>query len=302
MSIIGGNTLKSITLPGTHDSGTYYLTETPMPGDTSGLYEVIYEVAAELDKSVGELSVEWGQTQDETFYNQMKGGIRYFDLRSGWYNKANEWVTFHFVIGSPVQQLLQNISQYLHDYPTEIVVVEISHFDGYPSAANITTLKNMVLSILGTYLYPVDLSYSFTISAMVNSGKRAIVTMEQGYDNINIWPPGAIYNTYANTPDIQKMVAFNNQTVQQFMNGTWPGTLFKISWTLTANAETVTDTVIPFKPHSLIQLADSGNKVLPSFWISMKKNNWRMGNILIIDHFEASAIMDTIWSMNGIPY
>ena len=141
----------------------------------------------------------------------------------------------------------------------------MSHFEGFPTENDYQTLKNLVFSILGPFLYPVDLNFAFNIRDMVNSGKRAIVTMEQAYDNITIWPPNSIYNTYANTPDLKQMMAFNNNTIQQFMSSSWPEQLFKISWTLTADDKTLIDSLIPFKPKTLIQLADIAAPVLPSF-------------------------------------
>ena len=298
--VIGEKPLKNLTLPGTHDSGSYNLTESPMPGDSANLTEALYKLAVALNTSVGNVTIAWSNTQDQSFYQQMLGGIRYFDLRAGWDNRTNHWVTYHFVTGTPVEYLLQNISQYLGDYTKEIVIVEMSHFEGFPSAANIDALKKMVMGILGASLYPVDLSFNFTVNSIVSSGKRAIVTMEQGYDGINIWPPSSIYNTYANSPNLEEMINFNNATIQRYMNGTWPGQLFKVSWTLTANNTTVEEAILPSKPHTLIQLADVANSALPSFWIKINRNNWKMGNILIVDHYESSSILKVIWESNGI--
>lgn len=300
LSIIGDKTLKNLTIPGTHDSGTYWLTTAPMPGDQSALWEDLYELADILDKDVGLIAKEWAQSQDKNFYQQMQGGIRYFDLRAGWQKNTKEWVTYHFVEGSPVQYLLGNISSYLHDYPNEIVIVEMSHFEGSPTPAEITSLKNMVLNTLGPYLAPVDLSFSFTINQMVTTGKRALVTMEQDYDSVSIWPPSAIHNTYADTPDLKMMVEYNNKTVAKFMNSTWPGTLFKISWTLTPDTDTVLESVLPWKPNTLLKLANNANKALPSFDTQMKNYGWRTGNILIIDHFENSEVLKVACGFNGI--
>ena len=302
MSIIGEKTLKEITLPGTHDSGAYYLTEIQMPGDTPEIYEAFYTVAKALDKPVGLVAIDWALTQRQDFYTQMQDGIRFFDLRSGWLENTQEWVFFHYNIGVPVQILLQDVYRFLVDYPTEIVVIEMSHFDGSPSVEDINTLKTMVINTLGVYLYPVNTSYSFTINQMISSGKRAIVTMEEGYDDNNIWPPEAIYNTYADSPKIDEMMEFNDKTVQDFMTHEWPNTLFKVSWTLTPDNMTVIDSLEPLHPHTLLQLADTGNRHLHSFWLKMKKNNWRMGNILIIDDYEHSDIISVVWDMNNILY
>lgn len=300
LGVIGNLTLKQITLPGTHDSGTYYLTAVPMPGDQSNFWEEVYKLADATDSDVGKIVEAWAKSQDQIFYQQLMGGIRYFDLRSGWNKTTNTWVTFHFVEGSPVQYLLSNISQFVQSHTQEIVIVEMSHFEGYPTSADITMLRNMVLNTLGSYLYPVDLSFNFTINDMINSNKRILLTMDQGYDNKIIWPPNTIYNTYADTSDLNKMIEYNNKTVQLFMQNTWPNQVFKVSWTLTPGGTCISESILPWKPHSLIELADHGNKALPSFYNSIRKNNWRMGNILIIDHYETSAILQVVLDMNGI--
>lgn len=300
LGTIGNLTLKNITLPGTHDSGTYYLTDIPMPGDQPLIWEALFKLAELLNEDVAVVAKKWAQSQDKTFYQQMQGGIRYFDLRSGWNRTTKQWVTFHFLEGTMVRYLLQNITQYLIDYPKEIVVVEMSHFDGNPTKNDITELSNMVQDILGPYLYPVDYSLNFTINQMVSSGKRALVTMESGFDNITIWSGDAIHNTYADTADLTEMIAYNNKTVQAFMNSSHPNQYFKISWTLTPDSTVILDSIEPWKPQNLIALADTANKALPSFYNSISKNGWRMGNILIIDHFEKSQIMTVVWAMNGL--
>lgn len=300
LPIIGGLSVKNLTIPGTHDSGSYYLTPADMPGDASEFWDAVYTLANELDKSVGEVALLWSRTQDLNFYQQMQGGIRYFDLRAGYNKTTSTWVTFHFLQGAPVIELLQNISEYMKTYRSEIVIIEISHFRGNPTEQNIIELKNLVYQILGPLLCPVDLNFGFNIGQMVSSGQRALVTMESGFDGKFIWPPDAIYNTYADTPDLGKMIVFNNETVQRFEKEGCSGCLFKISWTLTAGNKEILESVVPWKPHSLIELADHANKALPSFWNSIKKNKWRMGNVLIIDHFESSQIMNVVWSNNGL--
>ena len=300
LGVIGNLTLKNITLPGTHDSGTYYLTDVPMPGDQSRIEEALFKLAEKLNEDVAKVTKKWAQSQDKTFYQQMQGGIRYFDLRSGWNRTTKQWVTFHFLEGTNVRFLLQNITQYLIDFPKEIVVVEMSHFEGYPTKADVTQLVNMVQDILGPFLYPADYSLNFTINQMISSGKRAIVTMESGFDNKTLWYGNAIYNTYADTADLTQMIAYNNKTVQAYMNGSHPDQYFKISWTLTPDEKVILDSLEPWRTQSLIALADTANKALPSFYNAISKNGWRMGNILIIDHFEKSSIMTVVWAMNGL--
>lgn len=109
--------------------------------------------------------------------------MRYFDLRAGWDNSTNTWVTFHYLVGSPINEILGNISFFMKEFQSEIIIVEISHFDGNPTETDVQKLRDLVLEILGSYIFPIDLSFNFTISDMVNSGKRAIITMESGFED-----------------------------------------------------------------------------------------------------------------------
>ena len=300
LSLIGNLTLKNITIPGTHDSGAFFLTDIPVPGDDASVWQALSQLATLQNETLVFETKKWARAQDINLYSQLLNGIRYFDLRCAYNSTRNEWITFHFLEGTKVIYLLQNISQFLAEYSKEIVIVEMSHFDGNPTTNNIIDLRNMVLDILGEFLYPVDYSLKFTINQMVNSGKRALVTMDKLYDNITIWSGNVIYNTYANSPDLLEMIEYNNVTVQKFMNGSHESQIFKVSWTLTPNSTTVLNSVEPWYPQTLIELADVGNLALPSYYNSIWKKRWRMGNILIIDYCEKSKIMNVVWKMNGI--
>lgn len=46
------------------------------------------------------------------------------------------------------------------------------------------------------------------------------------------------------------------------MNGEHSDALFKISWTLTPNADTIIDAIFPDTPNTLLELAEQGNAQL----------------------------------------
>lgn len=292
--------LKEITLPGTHDSGSYYLTDIIEEGEDTLFWEAIYTIANMQNRNVGKKIIDWTKTQDLNLYEQMQAGARYVDLRAGWNKTTSSWVTFHFVQGSPLIELLQNISKFLKDYPKEIVVVEISHFRGEPTLDDIKDLKNMVLDVLGEYLHPVDREFKFTVGDMVSKGLRAVVTMSKEFDNLRIWPPKSIFNTFADTPDLDKMIEFNNKTLQEFMKNGCDRCLFKVSWTLTTTKLNILESLQPWKPQTLMHYANKANAALPEFWDNTKSLKLMMGNILIIDSFENSEIMKVIWESNGL--
>ena len=228
------------------------------------------------------------------------GGIRYLDIRLGWDNSTAQWVAFHYVVGPPVADILAEIAQFMQGYTEEIVVLELSHFTGYSTTEQLDELKQVVNGVLGEYLFPVDLSFEFTVNMMVESGRRILVTMEEVYDGVYIWPPESIYNTYADSPNSEEMEDFNYHTVGEYMHGEWPEVLFKISWTLTPDTFTVLDTLKPEKPHSLKELAQTATKGLPLFWQRIKHRHWKLGNIFIIDFYENYDIINVVLESNGI--
>jgi hypothetical protein len=301
LNIIGKLTLKQITLPGTSNSGCYQLSESWMGQEPSGFIVDILDLAEKFVICADTMMKSWTISQSQNLYDQMKGGIRYLNLKAAWYEKNKQWVAYHFLIGNKIEDLLKSVSSYLNDYPNEIVVIEISHFEGNPKDSDINDLKNLVLDVFGSSLQPVDLLFKFTINKMIKSGKRALVSMERGYDNELIWPP-MFHNTCAATSDLNKMIEFNTKIVQEFAAGNWPKELFKVSWTLTPDGKTITESILPDKPKNLIKLAETANSALPDFWSSIKQNKTRMGNILIVDHYQNSQIIKIVFKMNRIPF
>jgi hypothetical protein len=94
------------------------------------------------------------------------------------------------------------------------------------------------------------------------------------------------------------MEAYNVKQQEKFERNDFDGLLFKISWTLTPNTECVAESFEPSaKAHSLRALAVAANKDLQNWY---NQNTKRMGNIVIIDYFQTSPILDVIKEMNGI--
>ena len=302
LSVIGDRTLQQVLLTGSHDSGSFYLTTDLMVGAAEPAMEALIELAEKLNVPIEDVITPWAHSQDQTFYEQMEGGIRYFDLRSGWDNVTQTWRAFHFESGLPIQSLVNDVRMFLLDHPSEIVIVEASHFWGNPTNAQIQLLADILMLELGDLMYPSDNgAFSLTIAQMVSTNQRAVVTMETIVGSYpKIFNGNVIYNTYANSDKLSAMVAFNLQTAQQYTNSTWPNQLFKLSWTLTPAADVILESVLIDHPHSLLDLADVANPHLPAFWQQVKTNGWKLGNIIIIDHYQASQILQVVLEANGI--
>lgn len=110
--------LKDLVIPGSHDSATFDLD--PIGGkadDFSSYMEIPYD---KIQK--------WFKTQNLSFTEQLKSGIRYFDLRIIKHRETGE---IHFVHGlysrSIVTDYLKDIRNFLDKNQKEIVILDFNH-------------------------------------------------------------------------------------------------------------------------------------------------------------------------------
>lgn len=59
---IGNLSLRNITLPGTHDSGTYFLMDRIMPDSDSGFIKDIHLIANQTNYDFYQLMHNWSQS------------------------------------------------------------------------------------------------------------------------------------------------------------------------------------------------------------------------------------------------
>jgi hypothetical protein len=192
--------------------------------------------------------------------------------------------------------LLADLVRFLKAHPTEVIVVEISHFIGSPSAANISHLAHQVSSSFGSLLYPPANGFADSISGMVAKNQRAVVSMETCLPTpASIWCGDALINSYANSDQLSTMETFNDGIVQAFNNGSdviTHSALYKVSWTLTPQDSTIEDSFLPGHPSTLYQLAQEANTQLDS-WISTSVTpyDYQLGHIFLIDFFDTTDVV-----------
>jgi len=111
-NIYGKLTLNQINIPGTHDSGTFGITDI-------------------LQKNIG-------RTQDKTIVQQLQMGVRYLDIRLGWNESKNN---VHIVHGDDcisafgldedknplyLEKVLYYCSSFLRDHKNETIIVHLT--------------------------------------------------------------------------------------------------------------------------------------------------------------------------------
>lgn len=77
---LADTTLLDITMPGTHDSGAFMLTNHIMPGSLPWPWIKLLDVLAKT--GLGYV-VQWAKSQTADIASQLHHGVRFFDFRAG---------------------------------------------------------------------------------------------------------------------------------------------------------------------------------------------------------------------------
>jgi 1-phosphatidylinositol phosphodiesterase len=109
-----GTSMRSLTIPGTHDSGT-----------TNGAsMSDISDVTHNLEVTISRGLVV---AQDRSIYDQLFLGIRFLDIRCN-----NNFGIQHgdFTISNiSFETVLNDCKRFLHDHPHEIILMSVKHED-----------------------------------------------------------------------------------------------------------------------------------------------------------------------------
>jgi hypothetical protein len=138
MPVIGNLSLLDLTLPGTHDTLTYDLSQRiSNAGIGAGMEEVVslilhYQSWIE-QTALGEFIRTQAQTQRLNITQQLNAGVRFIDFRVMWtsvgtvHNATFNWYSLHMVQSNQVAvQYFKEIRQWMNEHPTEVLVIYLS--------------------------------------------------------------------------------------------------------------------------------------------------------------------------------
>jgi hypothetical protein len=222
----GGRKLSQLVLPASHDAGLYQ-------GGPLG----------------------WGQTQCLSIYDQLRVGVRWFDLRPKWVRQ--KFVIYHGPIAGPdLAEVLADLRKFASQEHHELIYLKLSHFEGIDDATYVqltALLEDQLSPWVFTGVSPAKRLADITLSEYVQSGTKIIVLVDGRYARDHpakgIWTYSdvddpqvrladlRVYDIYSDTPD------FNDMQADQFAkfarydgkcrDGATDCDLFLLSWTLT---------------------------------------------------------------------
>ncbi|KAL0275470.1 UNVERIFIED_CONTAM: hypothetical protein PYX00_003308 [Menopon gallinae] len=260
-------TLPKLFLPGTHNSGC----------DKMKLGRV--RRGSKIDSFV--------LTQDQSIWNQLVYGIRFLDLRIGYYTQVKEkedlrfWINHDLLGVQPLIPVLRDIKRFAESSPEEVIVLDFHRFPvGFKRKTAAAIHRDLVSLIgweLGDLILPRPKNASeLTLEDIWKTKQRIVIS----YNNENsvretpwLWDP--VIQKWGNKQTPSDLEKFLNDSFKDIMpkNRLWA-----------AMAE-LTPTPLDFlNDSSLRSMADSVNRLL-SFWFEENEEWTSNANIVATDFF-----------------
>jgi hypothetical protein len=180
--------LSEALFPGAHDAGTFELNAAFSP-DLPALAALQFFVPLQL--LYGEIE-KWSRTQNGDFTEQLRGGVRYLDLRLCRPIFAGDPVRFcHGLYGTTLESGLDQIAAFAADaaHSKEIVIVNVAATHGF-SPELMTSTKQLIKTKLGGRMFQLPSSggAAATLKSVWDSGKSLIVLADA--DGDGFWSRG----------------------------------------------------------------------------------------------------------------
>jgi len=240
-------TPPELTLPGTHDSGAYYLSNDISPGVPDWLLDLVKVLEDMGVDSIG-IVREWAITQYLTVYQQLLLGARFIDLRACWDEKNELLRTLHFLMGDPFENLLRDIKTFVQQFPNELVILQFGDFSGMNDTTH-QQLLSMIENYLGPCLYPRTNGFADNYASMMAKGQRVVAFYDADSYLTNrpwLWSSGNnMPNQWANVDNFPAMLPIETTSVQEQTGN--PQDIYKLQWLLTASAERIIKGIDPFE-------------------------------------------------------
>ncbi|XP_012267489.2 PI-PLC X domain-containing protein 3 [Athalia rosae] len=205
--------INHLAIPGSHDSMTYTITKKSKIGP-DGPHFLRYLGC--LLPVVRPIIFNWSITQHEDVKAQLNGGIRYLDLRVARKCQSDEVCFLHGLYGAPVEQPLNDISDWLSLHPEEVVILDFQHFYEFDDSLHHELIKIIERTFRGK-LCPVFSSFSHISLQWLALEKYQVIAI---YRNIavltatNLWYSNLWITPWPNTVNPGYLVRFLDEELE----------------------------------------------------------------------------------------
>jgi len=245
--------LLDLSIPGTHDSGSYPFTSDSVQcryGDQPEFVRAIEKLPRGAVRPLKERLVAWCRTQDRDFEGQLQMGIRCLDLRVEWRvdgtaPPANERFYFvHGLYGDEVGSQLGVIRRFLDAHPREIVFLEIGGFMNFGDTEHAGLIELLEDSFDGLFVPRTDKTDALTVGGLWERNERVVVVydvpppVESESTRTRFWPRSSrdaewSWATHGQGADVLK------QALDDQLDARDPNRMLGLGCTLTPNGERI---------------------------------------------------------------
>ncbi|KYB29347.1 uncharacterized protein LOC663847 [Tribolium castaneum] len=266
---IGTQKIGNLFIPGTHNSGAYV--------------------------GVPKILENYILNQDRSIWTQLVHGIRYLDLRIGYYENDGFYVNHDLVRITKVVQIFKEIRKFVQLAPKEIIVVDFHRFP-YPSNFN-STLHEKFVSLVYDYLGDLALppgglqvGKGPTLNEIWAQNKNVIICYADkaiARENYWLWQP--LYQHWANTKNVDTLKSFLSRAIKEHRVTLNP--MFALMAELTPQPIDLF-----FRTNNLRKLANDVNRKV-TVWF---RDEWaRDVNIVATDYFLGNDIINVAIEANN---
>jgi len=221
--------LNHIILPGTHNSAIDRINYSIPLGNKT--YNNLRKLAKYV-KPIGNFIYKWTVNQYFTIEEQLKTGVRLFDLRVTYIEREDKFYLSHTFMSIELCNVLEQIVKFMGENQKEVIMLKFSYDYEYKNNSNFHTIKFM--DILYKYLDKLVFTKNDTISMsdilpyyseMVEKNKRIILLHDYlDYHNFEIfWTNKYVRSKWLNVNNVidfeknmyieMKQIARNNVNI-----------------------------------------------------------------------------------------
>lgn len=286
--------LKDLVIPGSHDSGTFFLDQNMEIGpDESSAIQTLGSIFGKVAKSVIH---SWSVTQSMTIYEQLLSGIRYLDLRVAYRAEEKTIRVLHGLYGWTIDQVLDEVNRFVANYPKEIVILDFNHFYKMDQAAHEKLADTLLASFSEIFRVPGADGPNVTLQEMWGNEEKVIIIYHD-YGVVDaypcFWPPHLICSPWPNTADRKLLIEFLNK---QSEASSFSEDAFQVTQAILTPQ---TSTVIQNMTSTLKDVLASRCNCHVTGWLkALCGTKCHKFNIIIADFVEFGDFIPTVISLN----
>jgi hypothetical protein len=312
-SWIGTRSLSRVIMPGTHDSVTARISySAKISRDQNIPYPVNYLRYVGVGFMIGKFAANWTKTQGMDTAEQLRHGIRYFDLRI--IARKDTYWTVHGQIGDRLSQVLSEVREFIREHVGEIVILDFNHLYCMTEERHEDLLKEIKEKLGEEKL----IRQSHCPNGVFNSSYNELIEKGQVivlYYNLS---PNGVENQWHESEKYDYIHGFhsiaspwaNQQTVgglkqhlDRYIDDREANKAFVLQAVLTPSDKTIWNsatTISKSVPRSIKQFATMTQQAMENEWIKEWKVNGKIDrlNIVMMDYFESKPLLSQLIRLN----